>query len=197
MKIDNIVGMAPSLETERHVAATLLLELGGQIGGRTVDYWIRARDMAQQRLWLDGTLVSKVESETKDQGSRDDAFEKMLNIVTEALSRSKFNPYYQATRDESAINRGVFRRIEADIVMVLDKRNAVIAFIFADAFRSVLSMEVQEQVTKTFEMMSTLYPVPWPDMTRHGLHWVSWLAEHPEFDFRRPQADLRLAKSGA
>ncbi|RYO74177.1 hypothetical protein DL764_010931 [Monosporascus ibericus] len=33
-------------------------------------------------------------------------------------------------------------------------------------------------------------------MTRHGLHWIDWLAKNSKLDFRRPENEPRLAKSG-
>ena len=81
-------------------------------------------------------------------------------------------------------------------MMALDRNGELIACIVSDAFRKLLGAEVEGKVAQSFETTSTLFPVPWPDMTRHGLHWADWLPEHPEFDFRLPEANLRLAKSG-
>ena len=194
--LDDRVGKRPSLEVTRCVAAQLLLELGGELEGSTDDYWMTARDLAQERLWRDNDLEAQVESEMETDGPPDDAFEKMIVIVREGLKTHEANPYYQAKRDEEGVELDEFRCIDADIVMVLDKCGKVIAFFFAEAFRILLSAQVQELVVASFETMSTMFPVPYPDKVRHGLHFVSWLIQHPEFDFRSPGAELRLAKSG-
>ncbi|RYP60694.1 hypothetical protein DL769_007998 [Monosporascus sp. CRB-8-3] len=159
-KLDEEVGTQPALEVEQWVAAHLLLAQAGQIGGRTEDYWRRARDMARQQLYINKELEGNSE------------------------------------RDEYAVKHGLLHFVEADIVMVLDKANHVIAFQFSDAFGELLTKNVKNQVTASLDTFSTLQPVPVPDMTRHGLHWVDWLAEHPELDFRIRENDPRRAKSG-
>lgn len=108
-KINRLVGKAPRLELEWRVAAQLLLELGGQIGGQTLDYFSRARDLAQRRLWQDTTLAARVESEiATGYYDNDKVFMEMLSIVTEGFGQNKHNPYFQATRDEAESNTDCF-----------------------------------------------------------------------------------------
>lgn len=74
----------PSLETEHRVMAHVLLCRGGQIGGKTCDYWKTARNLAQQHIYLDHGLDDLVHS--RFESSRDDeAFSKMtMSVYTEA-----------------------------------------------------------------------------------------------------------------
>ncbi|RYO92891.1 hypothetical protein DL766_009131 [Monosporascus sp. MC13-8B] len=82
------------------------------------------------------------------------------------------------------------------IFVALDGAGAVVAFVFSDTFCALLSKGVEKEVVRSLETYSTPQLVPVPDMTRHGFHWVDWLVQRPDFDFRNPQNDPRLAKSG-
>lgn len=197
-EIDSVVGGPPSLEMEQWVASQLLLSRGGQIGGRTQDYFTKARDLAQQQLHLNPGLESKVREEQRaGHADNDAAFTNMLSLVRQGFNRSKFNPYHQSRRDDYAVEKDILHHVMGtDIVMALDKSDNVIFFQCSDAFDKLLGTHVERQVAKSLETFSTLQPVPIPDMTRHGLHWIDWLAEHPEFDFRVPGCDPRTAKSG-
>ncbi|KAI0129008.1 hypothetical protein BJ170DRAFT_721909 [Xylariales sp. AK1849] len=187
----------PSLEIEQWVTAQLLLCCAGQIGGKTDDYWRRARNLAQQQLHVNAELESKVREEMNNGCANDLAFSKILDVVTKCVSRKAFNPYYQARRNEFAVSKRIFHRIEdTDIIMVLDKADNVIAFVCSDAFRKLLTKGVEEDVAQSLETFSTLDPLPVPDMTRHGLHWIDWLVKRPELDFRNRENDPRIAKSG-
>ncbi|RYP04519.1 hypothetical protein DL765_010161 [Monosporascus sp. GIB2] len=194
-KLDEEVGTQPALEIEQWVAAHLLLAQAGQIGGRTEDYCRRARDMARQQLCTNKELEGKVRKQIQGD-SPDAAFNDMMGMVRKGLMKKTFNPYTQSERDDYAVKHGLLHFVEADIVMVLDKANHVIAFQFSDAFGELLTKNVKNEVTTSFGTFSTLQPVPVPDMTRRGLHWVDWLAEHPELDFRIRENDPRRAKSG-
>ncbi|RYP13953.1 hypothetical protein DL767_010475 [Monosporascus sp. MG133] len=194
-KLDEEVGTQPALEIEQWVAAYLLLAKAGQIGGRTEDYWRRARDMARQQLYTNKELEGKVRKQMQGD-SPDAAFNDMIRMVRRGLMKKTFNPYTQSERDEYAVKHGLLHCVEADIVMVLDKANHVIAFQFSDAFGELLTKNVENEVTASLDTFSTLQPVPVPDMTRHGLHWVDWLAERPDLDFRIRENDPRRAKSG-
>ncbi|KAI1081669.1 hypothetical protein F5B20DRAFT_534916 [Whalleya microplaca] len=121
----------------------------------------------------------------------------MLVIVKNCIKNNSFNSYYQSQRDKYGIQQGIFYQIKnTDIVMVLDKDSEVILFQLSDAFTRLLTKRIERDVVQALETYSTLQAVPLPDMTRHGLHYIDWLLEHPEFDFRRPENDPRLAKSG-
>ncbi|RYP73303.1 hypothetical protein DL771_003732 [Monosporascus sp. 5C6A] len=193
-KLDEEVGTQPALEVEQWVAAHLLLARAGQIGGRTEDYWRRARDMARQQLYTSKALEGKVRKQMQGE-SPDAVFDDMIGMVRKGLMKKTFNPYTQSERDEYAVKHGLLHFVEADIVMVLDKANHVIAFQFSDAFGELLTKNVENKVTASLDTFSTLQPVPVLDMTRHGLRWVDWLAEHPELDFRISENDPRRAKS--
>jgi hypothetical protein len=138
--------------------------------------------------------VQKVE--TKLKAKKDKAFQEMLDIAKKAIPRAASNPYYQAKRDQYAIENKLFYHIkEVDILMVINEDRNVIYFQLWSALSRLLGMQVEEKTLDSFEKYSTLAPGPLPDATRHGLHWTDWLKEHPEFDFRNPANDLRQAKS--
>lgn len=127
----------------------------------------------------------------------DAAFSKMLDIVTQGCSRKTFNPYHRASRDEYAVENGLFHNVrDTDILLILDKSDNVILFQCTDVFGKLLTRAVQKAVIQDFETYSSLVPVPTPDMTRHGLHWIDWLLKRPDLDFCNPKNDARLAKSG-
>ncbi|RYP79712.1 hypothetical protein DL770_006554 [Monosporascus sp. CRB-9-2] len=194
-KLDEEVGIQPTLEIEQWVAAHLLLAKAGQIGGRTEDYWRRARDTARQQLYTNKELEGKVRKQMQGD-SPDAAFNDMIGMVGKGLMKKSFNPYAQSKRDDYAVKHGLLHVAEADIVMVPDKANHVIAFQFSDAFGELLIKNVENELTASLDTFSTLQPVPVPDMSRHGLQWVDWLAERPKLDFRIRENDPRRAKSG-
>jgi hypothetical protein len=195
-QLDKAVGKGPSLAVEQWVAARVLLEMEGNPGGSTADYFRTARDLAQQRVYEDADLEENVTNGMESKIPTDKGFVEMLKIVKEALGRRAPNPYHQARRDEYAAENGVLHRISADIVMVLDKDGRVIAFQFSDAFTTLLPALTQSKVAEQLDTWTTAWPVPLPDMTRHGLHYISHLRKHPEFDFRKPGNKARTAKSG-
>ncbi|KAH9999724.1 hypothetical protein F4779DRAFT_635797, partial [Xylariaceae sp. FL0662B] len=180
----------------------VLLSQAGQVGGRTCDYWNKARELAQQQLYLHSELEKKVQKrmQVKENIAENDiAFGQMLNIVEKVIMGKAHNPYHQAQRDQYAVSAGIFHRIKnVDVVMVLDKSDNVIVFQLANAFRELFTKgkNIEKEIARSIETFSSLQPLPIPDMTRHGLHWINWLAEHPEFDFRNPSNDPYLAKSG-
>ncbi|KAH9908621.1 hypothetical protein F4778DRAFT_776908 [Xylariomycetidae sp. FL2044] len=174
--------------------AEVLLCRAGRIGGRTQNYWRRARDVARQQLHANPNLEVEVRRQMSE-GRSDPSFEKMLRFVKIALKRKAFNPYHHARRDEYATAHAYsIKSKNTDIFMALDKSNKVIAFQCADAFRRVLTKRVEKKVARSLETFSTRQAVPLPDMTRHGLHWIDWLAERPDLDARNPKNDRRLAK---
>lgn len=152
--------------------------------------------MAQQQLYLNPNLAEIVRQQQL-RTEEDPALEEMLEIVEKGILKKGDNPYHKAQRDEYAIKNGLFYHVKStEIVMVLDKADNVIFFQFSDSFRELLSTVIQEEVLEAFETYSTLQPVPVPDATRHGLHWVGWLKERPDLDFRNSDNDPRKAKSG-
>lgn len=196
--ITEAIGDQPELKVEQWVTAHVLLSMAGQIEGRTEDYWRKARGLAQQQLHLNQDLEGEVRKQMGDGLARKDtAFSTMLNLVTQGCPRKTFNPYHQVRRDEYAVANGLFYKIQStDIVLVLDKSDNMILFQCTDVFQRLLTRAVQKAVVKDFETYSSLVPIPTPDMTRHGLHWIDWLLQRPELDFRNPKNDARLAKSG-
>ncbi|KAH9887162.1 hypothetical protein F4778DRAFT_436504 [Xylariomycetidae sp. FL2044] len=195
--ITTAIGTGPALNIVQWVAAHLLLAQGGQIGGRSQDYWKKARDLAQQQLYINPNLNDEVQQQMKISSEQDTAFTEMLAIVKECIKINTFNAYHQAKRDEYGVSNNIFYRVKnADVVMVIDQNNEPILFQLSDAFQKLLTSTVECDAVQALETYSTLHPVPLPDMTRHGLRYIEWLLEHPELDFRRPDNDPRLAKSG-
>lgn len=84
----------------------------------------------------------------------------------------------------------------ADLVMILDSKSNVIMFQCSDAIRQLFDRTMDQAITRDLEVFSTQQAVPTPDMTRHGLHFAQWLVERPDLDFRLPNNDPRVAKSG-
>lgn len=128
----------------------------------------------------------------------DPALKELLDILRDVNKQKNKHPYHQALRDKCAVDNGLFDHIPyADIVIVLDKGNRLIAGQLAEVFRQLLKNRgLGIKVHKAFDTYSTLHPVPLPDATRHGDHWRAWLRAHPEFDYRNPKNDQRKAKSG-
>lgn len=95
----------PSLETEHRVMAHVLLCRGGQIGGKTRDYWKTARSLAQQHIYLDHGLDEVVQN--RFETIKDDmAFSKMLETAKTCVKQNAFNPYYQAQRGKLVLRGG-------------------------------------------------------------------------------------------
>ncbi|ROV88738.1 hypothetical protein VMCG_10062 [Cytospora schulzeri] len=197
-EITKAIGDQPELRVEQWVTAHVLLSMAGQIEGRTDDYWRKARGLAQQQLHLNQDLEGEVRKQMEGYlDKKDAAFSKMLEFVIQGCPRRTFNPYHQARRDEYAVANSLFYKVEnTEIVLVLDKSDNTILFQCTNVFQKLLTKAVQTAVAKDFETYSSLVPVPTPDMTRHGLHWIDWLLQRPELDFRNPENDPCLAKSG-
>ncbi|KAL1858752.1 hypothetical protein Daus18300_009886 [Diaporthe australafricana] len=197
-KIDNEFGAQPNLEIERWVTAYLLLSKAGQIGGRTDSYWKTARSLAQEQFYLNPDLTDKVQEQIEaGELAKDPAFSKMLAKVKKGCPTKIYNPYHQARRNEFAADNGLLHKVQkADIVLVLDQSDNIILFQCTDVFRRLLTKGVQSRVVQSYETYSSRTPLPFPDMTRHGLHWISFLLERPDLDFRNPDNDPRVAKSG-
>lgn len=197
-KITKDFAAKPDLPIEHWVMAEVLLSMGGQIGGRTDDYFKQARSLAQQQLYVSPELENEVRKQIEaDDHEVDEAFSKMLALVKKGCPRRAFNPYHQAKRDEYATDNGLLYKVRnTDIVMILDRSDNLVLFQCSDVFKKLLTKAVQKLVVESFETYSTCTPVPFPDMTRHGLHWISFLAERPDLDFRNPDNDPRQAKSG-
>lgn len=197
-KINEDFGVPPDLQIERWVTAHVLLSVGGQIGGRTIDYWKQARSLAQQQLHLNPNLEHEARQQIEaGEHEKDPAFSKMLAFVKKGCPMRAHNLYHQAKRNDYATDNGLLYKVEnTDIVLVLDQSGNLILFQCSAVFKQLLTKAVQKLVSQSFETYSTLTPVPWPDMTRHGLHWISFLPERPDLDFRNPDNDPRVAKSG-
>lgn len=197
-RINDEFGVQPDLATEHWVTAHVLLSTAGQIGGRTQDYWTRARSLAQQQLYLNSDLKDEVRQQIESgDREKDPAFSKMLAIVKKACPMKSFNLYHQAKRNDYATDNGFFHKVEnVDIILVLDQSDNLILFQCCNVFDQLLTKAVQKLVVQSFETYSTCTPIPWPEVTRHGLHWIKFLAERPELDFRNPENDPRVAKSG-
>ncbi|KAK7756778.1 hypothetical protein SLS62_001221 [Diatrype stigma] len=185
------IGEQPSLATVQRVAAHVILAQAGQLGGRSQDYWIKARDLAQQQLHINPD-IEEIIRQQMDQGiGNDPAFVAMLAIVKECIKDYSFNPYFQSKRDKHAVARDLFTYLgEKDI------KGEVIFCQLSGAFSQFVWDTLEHEASQAIEAYSTLHAVPLPDMTRHGLHYIEWLVDHPELDFRNPQHDPRTAKSG-
>ncbi|KKY34505.1 hypothetical protein UCDDA912_g05508 [Diaporthe ampelina] len=197
-KINEDLGAQPDIQVERWVTAHVLLSTAGQIGGRTDDYWKRARSLAQQQIYLNPNLENEVKQQI-DAGNhkKDPVFSKMLALVKKGCPMKGHNLYHQAKRNDYATTNGLLHKIEnVDIVLVLDQSDNLILIQCSDVFKNLLTKAVHKLVVQSFETYSSLVPAPFPDMTRHGLHWISFLAERPDLDFRNPDNDPRVAKSG-
>lgn len=126
-RINREMGDQPALVVEQWVVAHLLLSRAGQIGGRTQDYWKRARDLAQQQLYLDPLLEKKALDKIAAGCPEDPSFRRMIDMVKKCILRKTFNPYIQAQRDEWAVSHGLLYPIkDTEIVMVLDKAGRVV-----------------------------------------------------------------------
>ncbi|KAL1847224.1 hypothetical protein Daus18300_014018 [Diaporthe australafricana] len=186
----------PSLNAEHLVASHVLLCRGGQTGGKAADYWKTARNLAQQHIYLDQGLEARLQSHLNDVKT-DMAFIRMLETVKKCIKQNAFNPYYQASRDDFAVEKKLFRHIkDVDLIMILDTKGSIIMFQCSDAIRKLFNKSIEKAITTDLENFSTGQAVPTPDMTRHGLHYAQWLIERPDLDFRLPSNDPRLAKSG-
>ncbi|KAK7728718.1 hypothetical protein SLS63_006579 [Diaporthe eres] len=196
-KINKEFGAQPDLQVERWVMAQVLLSMAGQIGGRTDDYFKQARSLAQQQLYVSPALEEEVRKEMQaGELEKDPAFSKMLGFVKKGCTRKAHNSYHQAKRDQYAVDNGLLYKVgKTDIVLILDRSDNLVLFQCSDVFNKLLTKAVQKLVVQSFDTYSTCTPVPFPDMTRHGLHWISFLVERPEFDFRNPDNDPRQAKS--
>ncbi|KAG6355146.1 hypothetical protein INS49_004227 [Diaporthe citri] len=197
-KINEDFRVPPNLQIERWVMAHVLLSMGGEIGGRTDDYWSRARSLAQQQLYVNpGLEVEARQQMEAGDHEKDPAFSKMLALVKKGCPMKAYNLYHQAQRNDYATENGLLYKVEnTDIILVLDQSDNMILFQCGDVFKQLLTKAVQKLAAQSFETYSTLTPIPWPDMTRHGLHWISFLSERPDLDFRNQDNDPRLAKSG-
>jgi hypothetical protein len=192
-------GEQSPLEIEHHVATDLSLRREDEIGGRTHDYFKRARDLAQQQLFSRPTLEAEMREKIQTDYYTDDlAYQQMLRIVRNALPTRAENPYHEARRDEHAASAGLLHSIwDVDIVMILDAADAVLVFQLPGAFANLLSKDTQQYVADSLESYSTLVPVPFPDKTLSGPHWSLWLPSRPDLDFRSAGgAKVRCAKSG-
>lgn len=196
--IDANFGPAPDLETERWVTAHVLLSMAGQIGGRTDDYWSRARKLAQEQLYVNPNLANEVRQQIEaGDHKKDAAFSQMLALVKKGCPIKGFNLYHQAKRNNYAADNGVLHKVEnIDIVMILDQSDNLILFQCSDVFKKLLTKAIQKLVVQSFDVYSSCTPLPFPDMTRHGLHWITFLAERPDLDCRITGNDPRVAKSG-
>ncbi|KUJ12813.1 uncharacterized protein LY89DRAFT_755905 [Mollisia scopiformis] len=183
------------LKIENYVTAHILLCLGGEVGARAQDSWRAARNFSQQQLELNPGLEEIVMKKLDEE--HDPALKEMLEVLNDVHQRKESSPYHQAMRDKWGVDHNLFDRIaHTDIVMVLDKNNEVIFLQLSDSFQKLLQKQLEDQVVKAFEIYSTLHAVPFPDSTRHGIHWSEWLLKRPELDFRNSANILRMAKSG-
>ena len=196
-KLLQAVGHPPSLAVEQRVVALELQKKDEKLCGKPNDYWRNARDLGQQRLYLDPALESEMEAEIASGIKKDVSFERILANVKDNLKRQSKNPYHQAKRDAFASDNPdiLYHISDTDVVIVLDKNDSVIVFVFSEAFAAVLSHEAQSRATEDFDKWTYLMPQPFPDQTRHGLHQIDHLAKNPQFDYLNAD-DPHKAKSG-
>lgn len=110
-QITEEIGTQPSLATVQWVAAHVILAQAGQLGGRSQDYWIKARDLAQQQLHINPNLEERVRQQMEEGIEHDPAFAAMLAIVKKCIKDDAFNPYFQLKRDKHAVARDLFSSI--------------------------------------------------------------------------------------
>lgn len=109
-QITREIGKQPPLGTVQWVAAHVILAQAGQLGGRSQDYWIKARDLAQQQLHIVPDLERAARMEMYEDMD-DPAFAAMLAIVKKCIKDDPFNPYFQSKRDKHAVERNLFTSI--------------------------------------------------------------------------------------
>ncbi|KAI0181521.1 hypothetical protein GGR52DRAFT_583943 [Hypoxylon sp. FL1284] len=191
----------PSLEAEQWVAASVILSTGGEIGAGPDGFWARARDLAQQQMWLQPQLIAATEKRIRVTPDRllnllDPRLLEMLRTVRACLSREAFNPWHQAARDDHALEHDLYRTVDCDVFMALDRNGAVVAFVIKEAFFELVGPRAQMRATQALETYSSLHPVPAPDKTRHGLHWADWLGRRrPDLDPRNPDVDAAASRA--
>lgn len=127
--------------------------MGGQIGGKTDDYWQKARSLAQQQLYLNPDMEGQVRQQI-DAGNleKDPAFSKMMGYVEKGCRNKTHNPYHQARRNEYAVENGLLHKIQGvGIVLVLDQSDNIILFQGTNVFDQLLTKAVQKHTVQSFE----------------------------------------------
>ncbi|KAI4870638.1 hypothetical protein F4820DRAFT_402855 [Hypoxylon rubiginosum] len=170
----------PALDVEQMVAANVILATGGNIGSHPDGYWARARDLAQQQLWLLPNLEAYIRQyidSTSDDDllAADGTLYVLLCTLRNWMGAPAFNPYYQAERDDHASSEGLYEKIDSDIFMAVDKNGEVIAFSIKEAFEELVGMVTRMRVTQALDSYKSLQPVPALDKTRYALHYADWL----------------------
>ncbi|KAI1824013.1 hypothetical protein F4861DRAFT_539475 [Xylaria intraflava] len=181
----------PSLEVEQVVMAHILKEHRDKLDQTNV--YAHALHLAQFNLYREPRIESAVEAELEK------GFPNSIELeeVRKQHTTHSENPFHELQRDKYANKYRVLDFTgEADIVMVLDSCGKVLVFQLKDVFARLSSGNAQEYVTESFKKYSTLVPVPLPDRVLNTPHWKVWLPRRPDLDFRREDADHRLAKSG-
>ncbi|RYP46138.1 hypothetical protein DL768_007613 [Monosporascus sp. mg162] len=66
----------------------------------------------------------------------------------------------------------------------------------ADVFRKFFTKNAEKKAIESSETCSSRQPILFPDMRRRSLRWIDWLVKNSKLNFRRPEKEPRLAKSG-
>jgi hypothetical protein len=203
-ELDKAVGLEPSLQLIQEVAALILLRNNEIMPGKQEKYWQVTRSRAETFIYEHGEDAEKVaEAIKKDVGEEEKSeYERILlrvqnperkknNLGTgkkrriDGITRRSHNKFHQSRRDEWAATHNLFHQTgDTDIVVIVDKHNSSMGFVFSKAFDLIMREGLQEKVTECFDTWTDLYPQPLPEATRHGLHWVKFLRENPQFDFK-------------
>lgn len=122
--ITEAIGKQPSVSVVQSVASHIILARAGQIGGRSHDYWVKARDLAQQQLHINPSLEKEVQQQMEKGVENDPAFAEMLAIVKKSILQNSTNSYFQSKRDKYGVANGLFYRVKDTDISKSDPRVA-------------------------------------------------------------------------
>ena len=146
-----------------------LIRKEGDLGGKADEYWRRARDLGQMPLYLEPKLEEQIQGEIVAETIKDAESETVLAKVKEHIKTNLHSAYQQRKRDKYAADHGVFHKVNnTDIVIVVDKNDSLVAFVFSDAFKTILSEEIQTATVENFKAWTHCKD---PSKTASGLSW--------------------------
>ena len=152
-KVDEAVGLGPSLQVQQRAIAMELIRKEGDLGGKADEYLRHARDLGQMRLYLEPKLEEQIQADIAAETIKDAEFEIVLTKIKERFK----------TNLRSAADHGVFYEVtNTDIFIVVDKNDNLVAFAFSDAFKTVLSEEFKQPPSRTSKHGLTVSILPNP-----------------------------------
>ncbi|RYP68721.1 hypothetical protein DL769_005442 [Monosporascus sp. CRB-8-3] len=117
-------------------------------------------------------VAKEVEREITNIGGRtQDYWQRTRDIAQQPLL---LNPKLEEQVQEQT--RGLGGNVAFQRMLELIKQEC------AGAFRKFLTKSVEEKVTESSKTFSSRQPIPFPDMARHGPHWVELLVKNPKLD---------------